>query len=181
MGILQSLCSHHYCSANIHNWTLAPIDYLSGWRPSPTNLLLFSPQTDWQLTNSESELLYNWLLTTNQFVLAPSLLRLTTSYFFFQLNPCSHSPFETSSLTRVWVCRLQLLPVLASAVILRCVSRRTQDHILLSQIRDSPNLEGQVPVFISPRNRVVHLYSQALGSLFVASCDSQGTVSPTFF
>jgi hypothetical protein len=36
-----------------------------------------------------------------------------------------------------------------------------------------PNLEGQVPVFISPRN-MARLYSQALGSLFVASYDSQG-------
>jgi hypothetical protein len=36
-------------------------------------------------------------------------------------------------------------------------------------IWDSPNLEGQVPVFISPRNRVAQLYPQALGSLFVAS------------
>jgi hypothetical protein len=52
------------------------------------------------------------------------------------------------------VCRLQLLLVLASAVILRSESRATHDHILLSQIRDSPNLEGQVPVFISPRHRV---------------------------
>jgi hypothetical protein len=34
-------------------------------------------------------------------------------------------------------------------------------------------LEGQVPVFISPTNRVVHLYLQALGSLFIASYDSQ--------
>jgi hypothetical protein len=33
-------------------------------------------------------------------------------------------------------------------------------------IWDSPNLEGQVPVFISPRNRVAQLYPQALGSLF---------------
>jgi hypothetical protein len=41
-------------------------------------------------------------------------------------------------------------------------------------IRDSPNLEGQVPVFISPRNRVARLYPQVLGSLFVASYDSQG-------
>jgi hypothetical protein len=46
--------------------------------------------------------------------------------------------------------------------------------ILLSQIRDSTNLEGQVPVFMSPRNRVAQLYSQALGSIFVASYDSQG-------
>jgi hypothetical protein len=51
---------------------------------------------------------------------------------------------------------------------------RTHDHILLSQIRDSPNLEDQVPVFISPRNRMTRLYPQVLGSLFVASYDSQG-------
>jgi hypothetical protein len=37
-----------------------------------------------------------------------------------------------------------------------------------------PNLEGQVPVVTSPRNRVVRLYPQALGSLFVASYVSQG-------
>jgi hypothetical protein len=35
--------------------------------------------------------------------------------------------------------------------------------------RDSPNLEDQVPIFISPRNRVTQLYPRALGSLFVAS------------
>jgi hypothetical protein len=62
---------------------------------------------------------------------------------------------------------------LASAVIIRSESRGTQDNILLSQIRDSSNLECQVPVFISPRNRVAQLYPQALGSLFVASYDSQ--------
>jgi hypothetical protein len=33
----------------------------------------------------------------------------------------------------------------------------TRDHSLLSQIRDSPNLEGQVPVFISPRHWVPFL------------------------
>jgi hypothetical protein len=63
---------------------------------------------------------------------------------------------------------------LASTVILRSDSRRTRDHILLSQIRDSPNPEGQIPVFISPRNLVAQLYPQALGSRFVASYDSQG-------
>jgi hypothetical protein len=74
------------------------------------------------------------------------------------------------------VCRLQLLLGLASAVTLGSESRGTHDRILLSQIRDSPNLEGQVPVpvFIFPRNKVAHLYPQALGSLFVASYDSQG-------
>jgi endonuclease YncB( thermonuclease family) len=34
--------------------------------------------------------------------------------------------------------------------------------------------EGQAPVFISPRNRVAQLYPRALGSLSVASYDSQG-------
>jgi hypothetical protein len=40
-------------------------------------------------------------------------------------------------------------------------SHGTHEHILLSW--DSPNLEGQVPVFISPRNKVAHLYPRALG------------------
>jgi hypothetical protein len=88
---------------------------------------------------------------------------------YLGVNPQSGAP----CLTRGRVCRSQLLLALASAVILGSESRRTHDHILLSQIRDSPNLEGQVPVFISPRNRVAQLYPKALGSLFVAS-DSQG-------
>jgi hypothetical protein len=77
-------------------------------------------------------------------------------------------------MTRGWVSRLQLLLVLASAVILSSESPRTHDHILLSQIWDYPNLEGQVPVFISSRNRVAQLNPQALSSLFLASYDSQG-------
>jgi hypothetical protein len=88
-------------------------------------------------------------LTASQFVLGPSPLRLKTSNFF-QLNPCGHSPYVTSSLTKGWVCRLQLLLVFASAVILGSESSGTHNQILLSQIRDSPNLEGLVPVFMSP-------------------------------
>jgi hypothetical protein len=61
---------------------------------------------------------------------------------------------------------LQLVLVLASTVILVSASRGTHDHILLSQIRDSPNPERHVPLFISPRNRVVQLFRQALGSPF---------------
>jgi hypothetical protein len=47
---------------------------------------------------------------------------------------------------------------------------------LLTTVSDSrlPNLEGQVPVFISPSNMVTQLYPQVLHSLFVASYDSQG-------
>jgi hypothetical protein len=75
---------------------------------------------------------------------------------------------------RGWICHLQLLLDLASAVILGSESRWTHDHILLFQIRDSPNLEDQVPTFTSPANRVARLYPQALSSLFVASYDPQG-------
>jgi hypothetical protein len=42
------------------------------------------------------------------------------------------------------------------------------------KIPDFRNLEVQVPIFICPSYRVAQLYSQALGSLFVASYDSQG-------
>jgi hypothetical protein len=86
--------------------------------------------------------------------------------FFLHLNTCGYSSYVTSSLTRGWVCRLQLLLVLASAVIFRAQSRGIHDHILLPQIRDSPNLKGQVPVFISPRNRVAQLYLSGTGFPF---------------
>jgi hypothetical protein len=36
------------------------------------------------------------------------------------------------------------------------------------------HFQSKVPAFISPRNRVARLYPQALGSVFVASYDSQG-------
>jgi hypothetical protein len=48
---------------------------------------------------SESELLYDGPFTANQFVLTSSFLRLTTRDFLLQLNPYSHSPYVTSSLT----------------------------------------------------------------------------------
>jgi hypothetical protein len=102
--------------------------------------------SDLGLSESESELLYNWRFTSNQ---------------FFQLNPCGYSPYLTSSLTIGWVCRLEFLLVLIGEFILRSESR-----ILLSQIRDSPNLEGQVPIFISPRNSVALLYPPGSGFPF---------------
>jgi hypothetical protein len=102
-------------------------------------------------------LLYDGRFSAKQFVLAPSPLRLSAS-IFFQLNTCGHSPYVTSSLTRGGVRRSQLLLALASEVNLSSESCETHDHILLSQIRDSRSLEGQVSVFISPRNRVAQLY-----------------------
>jgi hypothetical protein len=69
---------------------------------------------------------------------------------FFQLNTCDHSPYVTSSLMRGWVCRLQLLLALANTVVLRSKSRGTHDHNLLSQIRDSSNLEDRSPYLYPP-------------------------------
>jgi hypothetical protein len=115
-----------------------------------------------RVTQRDSELLYDWRFIAHHFVLATSPLRPTIRIFIFQLNTWGYCPWG-------WVCHLQLLLVLASAVIVRSESRGTHDHILLSQIRDSPNLEGQVQVFISPRNWVAQLYHQTLGSLSVAS------------
>jgi hypothetical protein len=179
-----------YSTDNSANWDL-------GWWSFNTTLLVFPLQADfqlnwqlnclthqpaschfsqlncWQLT-PESELLYDWWFTANQFILVTNPLRLTTSNFIFNLNTCGYSPYVTPSLRRGYVCHLHLLLVLASIVILRSKSSWAQDEILLSQIWDFPNLEGHVPIFIAPRNRVAKLYPQALGSLFVASYDSQG-------
>jgi hypothetical protein len=69
---------------------------------------------------------------------------------FFQLSTCDHSPYVTSSLARGWVCRLQLLLTFASAVILRSESRGTHNHILLSQIRDSPPWRARSPYLYPP-------------------------------
>jgi hypothetical protein len=122
----------------------------------------------------EAELLYDWRFTAYQFGLATSPLRLTTSNFIFQLNTCGYSPYVTSSSNERMGLSFTIAAGLASAVILRSETCGSHDHILLSQIPDSPNLEGQFPVFVSPRNRVARLYPQALGSLFVPSYDSQG-------
>jgi hypothetical protein len=96
---------------------------------------------------------------------------LSCSAFVWQLR-CS--AFNASSLTRVRVCNLLLycfwaLPV--QSHLSRSPTKLTAISYCL--LWDSPNLEGQVPVFISPRNRVAQ-DPWALGSLSVASYDSQG-------
>jgi hypothetical protein len=70
--------------------------------------------------------------------LGAELLESQARIFFLKLNNCGHSLYITSSLTRGWVCLLQLLLNLASATILGSESLGTREHILLSQIRDFP-------------------------------------------
>jgi hypothetical protein len=89
----------------------------------------------------------------------PIFLSLSLEIIFRELRVCYYG---ASSLTRDRVSNLQLLLTLASAVFLGSEFRGTHNQFLWYQIWDSPNLEGQVPVFISPRNRVAQLYPQAL-------------------
>jgi hypothetical protein len=120
MEILQLLCSRRYCPDNSPQ-----LDY---------SLPCITQLTDSQ---SESELLYDWRFTANQFFLAPSPLRLAARIFFL-FNTRGHSPYITSSMTGEWVCHLQLLLALASSFILGSEYRGNRDHILLSQIWDFP-------------------------------------------
>jgi hypothetical protein len=60
-------------------------------------------------------------------------------------------------MTRGLVCLFNMLLAFARAVFLGSESLGTRDYILLSHIRDCPNLEGQVPIFISLRDRVAQL------------------------
>jgi hypothetical protein len=54
---------------------------------------------------------------------------------------------------RGWVCRLQLLLAVSSAVILGSESRGTRDHILMSPTRDSPKPGGPGPCIYIPRQQ----------------------------
>jgi hypothetical protein len=102
---------------------------------------------------SKSKLCYDRRSVGQSVLVSTTHQRPKTRFFFIvrQLRVCWHG---APSLTKGRVCRLQLLLALASAVILGTKSHGTHYHILLTQILDSPNLEGHVPVLISPRNRV---------------------------
>jgi hypothetical protein len=115
-----------------------------------TKRLCFLPQ-------SRSEFLYDWRFTAYQFVLAKTHLRSMTRIFIYKLSTWSYSSHVTSSLTRGWVRRLQFLLGLVSAVILRSQSHGTCDYICCLRFESHRNTEGQVPVFISPRNTVAQL------------------------
>jgi hypothetical protein len=82
--------------------------------------------------------------------------------FFRQLQVCY---FVAPSLTRVRVCKLLLLLV-SSAQSRSGLSPAGLNTIFYcSNPWHSHNLQGQVPVFISARNRVAQIYPRALGSL----------------
>jgi hypothetical protein len=104
--------------------------------------------------------------------LATSPLSFTTSNFFFQLSTCGHNPYIIFSMTRGYVCRLQL--ILASAVIPR--SESPWDSWPHFTVSDSRFLQpgGPGPRIFIPQEQGVPVISQALGPLFVPCYDSQG-------
>jgi hypothetical protein len=83
--------------------------------------------------------------------------------------------FVAHSLTRGRVCNLlvQLLLGLARAVTPWSKSCRTHGHILLSHLR-IPQPEGPGPHIYIPQEQGGPVIPPGTGSLFVASCDSQG-------
>jgi hypothetical protein len=133
----------------------------------PNNVFCFGTQvlTGWRLpiTNSLSKLYYD-RRSDGQCVLVSSLHLGPKTRFLLLSGSWQVCWCGAPTLMRGRVFRLELLLALASSVILGSESRETHYHILLYQIQDSPNLEGQVPIFISSRKRVAQLYLQALGS-----------------
>jgi hypothetical protein len=88
-------------------------------------------------------------------------------------DPSLSSHLSDNCFVLIWVALSdKRMSVSCSAVAHRSKSCRTHNHNSL--IWDSPNLEGRLPIFISPKNRVAQLNLQALGSFFVASYNLQG-------
>jgi hypothetical protein len=90
---------------------------------------------------------------------------LSCSSFVWQLR---RSAFNASSLTRKRICNL-LYNYFWALPEQSHLSRSPTELTAISYclLWDSSNLEGQVPVFISPRNRVAQLYPRALGFMLL--------------
>jgi hypothetical protein len=117
------------------------------------------------LTIAAKVTLCNHIMTLSCHSVFISICSLSVFYIQFFCGFIQYLCYVLSITLRFTV---QLLLGLARAVTPRSKPHRTRGHILLSHF-NSPNLEGQVPIFISPRNKVAQLYPQALGSFFVAT------------
>jgi hypothetical protein len=112
--------------------------------------ILFTEKLKYVRSQSESELLYDWRFTANQLVLTPSPLRPTAINFLFQLNPCGYSPCVTCSLTRGWVCRLELLLDIAREIILGAESRGTHNVFYRLTFETVPTWRARSPYLYPP-------------------------------
>jgi hypothetical protein len=83
--------------------------------------------------------------------------------------------FVAPSLTRVQVCNLlyNCFWALPEQSLLSEVPQNSRPYFTVSS-ETPPTWRARSPYLFPPRNRVTQLYPRALGSLFVASYDSQG-------
>jgi hypothetical protein len=117
--------------------------------------LLSSSLDSWltQLRVRVSELLYNWWFTINQFGLVPSPLRLTAINFFSTEPLRSLSLCNTLSDERVGLSFAIDAGSCQSSHSWVWVPQDSRSYFSVSD-PGSPNLEGQVPIFVSPKNRM---------------------------
>jgi hypothetical protein len=140
-------------------------------RPVSSATLLLTVEVPWPTTSCESPHCHPntiTLLAQAEAMLRPAVSR--SVYLGVTHPPEAHDQIFVAlkqlrgcwcgapSLTRGRVRSLHLLLGFTSAVFLGSKSRSTEDRILLSQIWNTPNLKGQVPVFIYAGNRVAQLY-----------------------
>jgi hypothetical protein len=113
--------------------------------------------------------------------LAPSGTR---NQFFFLLEIIFRQwrvcYFVAPSLTRGRICNILLMLILNSAVCSGLSPMGFKTIFYCPNSWDSPNLESQVPVFISPRNMVAEIYHQSLGSFSVISYTLHGILSSLY-
>jgi hypothetical protein len=119
---------------------------------------------------SKLKLIYDRQSVGQSVLVSGTHLGPTTNFYFslkLSLDSCGFVILLAPSLTRGRVCNLLYncfwaLP--EQSHLSRSPTELTA--IFYCLIWDSPNLEGQVPVFISPRNRVAQLYPRALSGLW---------------
>jgi hypothetical protein len=119
---------------------------------SPFTFSRTGPNSHPTKSKSESKLCYDRRSVGQSVLVSSTHLGLTIT--FLLLPVAGLLMWGALSDERTGLTFIKLLLALASAVILGSESRETHDRILLSQIRDFPNLELQVPVIISLRNTV---------------------------
>jgi hypothetical protein len=132
-------------------------------------LLTMTDQSQSYLTTDDQSASLSWCQAT---IRSHDQFFFLLEIFFRQLWVCY---FVASSLTRGLVCNLLLLLGLASADPLGSESPRTQDHILFSQFLRLPSPAGPGPcIYIPQEQGGPVIYPQVMGSLFIASYNSQG-------